>query len=55
MKGGLGMVVHLFLFTITISKRKFSGAEVERAHKAQLNEQILQENKQRCISVKHIL
>lgn len=55
MKGGLSMVFNLFFFTITITKRNFSHADLERAYKAQVNEQLIEKSKQRSISYMRIL
>ncbi|MCT8137539.1 YrzI family small protein [Anaerobacillus sp. CMMVII] len=49
------MVFNIFFLTITISKRYFSKADLERAFKAQLTEQLVEENKQHCISQRQLI
>ncbi len=49
------MVFNLFFLTITISKRSFSNVDIERAYYAQLNEQLVEENRQRSITLQRIL
>jgi uncharacterized protein (TIGR02413 family) len=49
------MVFNLFFITITISKRHFSKADLERAYQAQLNEKLFENNKQQMMTIKQYI
>ncbi|QOY34050.1 YrzI family small protein [Anaerobacillus isosaccharinicus] len=49
------MVFNIFFLTITISKRLFSKADIERAYKAQISEELVEKNKQRCIATQRVI
>jgi uncharacterized protein (TIGR02413 family) len=49
------MVFNIFFLTITITKRRFSKADLERAYKAQHNEQLVEKNKHRSLTIQQFL
>ncbi|RXI98368.1 YrzI family small protein [Anaerobacillus alkaliphilus] len=49
------MVFNIFFLTITITKRQLSRVDLERALKAQINEQLVEENRQRSITLQRII